>query len=249
VEDNEEFQQFMAKQLSDEYQVLKVQNGLQALELLNTRNVNIILCDIMMPVMDGLVFCKELKMNLRHSHIPVILLTAKTSMQSKIDGLNIGADEYIEKPYSIDYLRARIENLLENRKKIKDSYKNSPELNYRAIAHSKADEDFLNNLISIIHSHIDELELDVDKLATSMNMSRATLYRKVKNISELTPNDFIRLIRLKKAAELLVQKEYRVNEIAFIVGFRSSSYFSKCFQKQFGVLPKDFEKSRTSGFR
>ncbi|WP_029905041.1 hybrid sensor histidine kinase/response regulator transcription factor [Prevotella sp. 10(H)] len=244
VEDNEEFQQFMAKQLNEEYQVLMVQNGQQALDTLSTHHVDIILCDIMMPVMDGLTFCKEIKMNLRYSHIPIILLTAKTSLKSKIDGLNIGADEYIEKPYSIDYLKARIENLLENRKKIKESYKNSPELNYDTIAHSKADEDFLNNLIAIIHSHLDETELDVDKLAAAMNMSRATLYRKVKNISELTPNDFIRLIRLKKAAELLVQKEYRVNEIAYIVGFRSSSYFSKCFQKQFGVLPKDFEKSR-----
>jgi AraC-like DNA-binding protein len=196
--------------------------------------------------MDGLTFCKALKMNVKYSHIPIILLTAKTSLQSKINGMNIGADEYIEKPYSIDYLKARIENLLENRRKIQESYKNSPELNYSMITHSKADEDFLNGLIAIIHAHLDEVELDVDELAKAMNMSRATLYRKVKSISELTPNDFIRLIRLKKAAELLLQKEYRVNEIAFIVGFNSVSYFSKCFQKQFGLLPKDFEKSRTT---
>jgi ligand-binding sensor domain-containing protein/signal transduction histidine kinase/DNA-binding response OmpR family regulator len=246
IEDNEEFQEFLCKQLSADYQVLKSNNGLQAMTLLDDHNVDLILCDVMMPVMDGFTFCKELKTNVRYSHIPIILLTAKTTLQSKIEGLNVGADEYIEKPYSIDFLRARIENLLENRRKIKESYKKSPELNYETIAHSKADEVFLNNLIEAIYARLDEIELDVNRLAVEMNMSRATLYRKIKSISELTPNDFIRLIRLKKAAELLIQKEYRVNEIAYIVGFRSSSYFSKCFQKQFGVLPKDFEKSRTN---
>lgn len=240
VEDNEEFMQFTFNQLKDEYQMLKASNGKQALELLNKEFVDLIISDIMMPVMDGLELCREIKENLKYSHIPVILLTAKTAIQSKIEGLKIGADEYIEKPYSIDFLKARIENLMENRQKIKNSYKRSPEIAYDTIAHSKADEEFLNNLIQIIHTHLEEVDLDVDKLADCMNMSRATFYRKVKSISELTPNDFIRLIRLKKAAELLRQKEYRVNEIAFIVGFSSSSYFSKCFYKQFGVLPKDF---------
>jgi signal transduction histidine kinase/ligand-binding sensor domain-containing protein/DNA-binding response OmpR family regulator len=242
VEDNEDFLQFTLNQLKDEYHMLKASTGKQALEILNREFVDLIVTDIMMPVMDGLELCRKVKENLRYSHIPVILLTAKTALQSKIEGLKTGADEYIEKPYSVDFLKARIENLMENRRKIKNSYKHSPEIAYNTIAHSKADEDFLNNLIHIIHAHLDDVNLDVDKLADCMNISRATFYRKVKSISELTPNDFIRLIRLKKAAELLRQKEYRVNEVAFIVGFNSSSYFSKCFYKQFGVLPKDFEK-------
>jgi AraC-like DNA-binding protein len=162
-------------------------------------------------------------------------------MQSKIDGLLIGADEYIEKPYSIDFLNARIENLLENRRKIQESYKGSPEINFETIVHSNADKDFLNKLVNVIHSYFEDVDLDVDKLAATMNMSRATFYRKVKSISELTPNEFIRLIRLKRAAELLRDKKYSINEIAFIVGFSSSSYFSKCFYKQFGILPKDFK--------
>lgn len=244
VEDNEEFQNFMASQLKTDYQVLKVQNGEEALALLTRQTVDLIISDVMMPVMDGLTLCREIKENIRYSHIPVVLLTAKTGLQSQLDGLKIGADEYIAKPYSIDFLRARIENLLNNRKKIRESYKHSPESTVEVIAHSKADEDFLNKLVDSIHGRLDEVDLDVDALALMMNMSRATLYRKVKNISELTPNDFIRLIRLKKAAELLRDKEYRVNEIAFIVGFSSSSYFSKCFYKQFGVLPKDFEKKK-----
>lgn len=246
VEDNEEFQNFMVNQLKADYLILKAQNGQQALEILAKEAVDLIISDVMMPVMDGMTLCRELKENIRYSHIPIILLTAKTGLQSQIDGLKIGADEYIAKPYSIDYLKARIENLLLNRQKIREAYKHSPESTVDVIAHSRADEDFLNKLVDAIHTRLEEVDLDVDALAVMMNMSRATLYRKVKSISELTPNDFIRLIRLKKAAELLRNKEYRVNEIAFIVGFSSSSYFSKCFYKQFGVLPKDFERKKHS---
>lgn len=244
VEDNEEFQNFMSNQLKEEYLILKANNGANALKILGEQNIDLIISDVMMPVMDGMTLCKEIKENIRYSHIPIILLTARTDLQAQLDGLKIGADEYIAKPYSIDYLKARIENLLENRKKIRESYKYSPESEIDIIAHSKADEDFLNKLVETIHNHLDEVNLDVDALALMMNMSRATLYRKVKSVSELTPNDFIRLIRLKKAAELLRNKEYRINEIAFIVGFNSSSYFSKCFYKQFGVLPKDFERGK-----
>jgi len=242
VEDNEEFQSFLARQLERKYRVINVGNGQEALDVLAKNTVDLIISDVMMPVMDGMSLCKSVKEDLRYSHIPVILLTAKTGLQVQLDGLKIGADEYIAKPYSVDYLYARIENLLINRKKIQDAYKKSPETKIEVIAHSKADEEFLNKLVEIIHSRLDEVDLDVDSLAVMMNMSRATLYRKLKNVSELTPNDFIRLIRLKKAAELLREKEYRINEIAFIVGFSSSSYFSKCFYKQFGVLPKDFER-------
>ena len=243
VEDNEDFLNFTTNLLKVDYNIIQARNGQEALDILDEENVNIIISDIMMPVMEGMELCRRIKENIKYSHIPVILLTAKNTLQSKIDGMKIGADEYIIKPFSIDYLKARIENLIEVRKKIRDSYKESPELNYDTIVHSKADENFLNKLIAIIHANIDKVDLDVDMLALNMNMSRATFYRKVKSISELTPNDFIRLIRLKKAAELLKQKDYRINEIAFIAGFSSSSYFSKCFYKQFGILPKDFYKS------
>lgn len=242
VEDNVEFRQFVAGQLLRDYHVLMAGDGREAIDVLDKEAVDVIICDIMMPIMDGIEFCRYVKENLRYSHIPVILLTAKTGLQSKIDGLKTGADDYIDKPYSIDFLRARIENLLESRRKIREAYHKLPETAYETIAHSRADECFLNELVSIIHSRIDEAGLDVDKLAAAMNMSRATFYRKVKHISELTPNDFIRLVRLKKAAELLCAKEYRVSEIAYLVGFSSPSYFSRCFQKQFGVLPKDFER-------
>jgi len=240
VEDNEEFRQLLYKQLTGKFHVLQAQNGLEALDIMDKENVDVVICDIMMPVMDGLEFCKTLKENLKYSHIPVILLTAKTNMESKIEGINYGADEYIEKPYSIDYLMARIDNLLENRKKIKEAFRNSPELAYQSITHSKADEDFLQKLIHIIHNNLDEPNLNIDKLAEEMAVSRSTLYRKVNNVSELSPNDFILLVRLKKAAELIKENKYLINEIAYMVGFSSPNYFSKCFFNQFGVNPKDF---------
>lgn len=240
IDDNEEFLQFLTKQLSKKYRVIQGRNGLEALNIMDKENIDIVICDIMMPQMDGLEFCKMMKTDLKYSHIPIILLTAKTNLESKIDGLNYGADEYIEKPYSIDYLMARIENLLENRRKIREAFRNSPELAYQSITYSKTDEEFLQKLIDIIHKHLDAPDLDIDKLSQEMAMSRATLYRKIKNVSELSPNDFILLIRLNKAAELLKQKKYQINEIAYMVGFNSPNYFSKCFYKQFGVLPKDF---------
>ncbi|MEA4903334.1 MAG: two-component regulator propeller domain-containing protein, partial [Petrimonas sp.] len=240
VEDNEEFQQLLYKQLSKKYHVLQCKNGMEAINILDKENIDIVICDIMMPVMDGLEFCRTMKENIKYSHIPVILLTARTNLESKIEGINCGADEYIEKPYSTEYLLARIENLLENRRKMQEIFRNSPELAYQNITHSKADEDFLQKLIAIIHDNLDEPDLNIDMLAAETAVSRSTLYRKVKNVSELSPNDFIMLIRLKKAAELIKEKQYQISEIAYMVGFSSPNYFSKCFYKQFGVSPKDF---------
>ena len=240
VEDNEEFQHFLCSQLSHKYHVLKASNGMEALDLLYNKHIDIIVSDIMMPIMNGLELCEKIKGDISISHIPIILLTAKTSLTAKIEGFNSGADEYIEKPYSFDYLTSRIDNLLEMRKKIKEAYKHSPVLAYQSLTHSKTDEEFVNTLIEFIHNHIDEITLDVGIIANAMNMSRPTLYRKLKYVSELSPNEFIQLVRLKKAAELLKQNDLQISEIAYMVGFNSPNYFSKCFYKQFGVLPKKF---------
>lgn len=240
VEDNEEFQQFLCTQLSNKYHVLKASNGKETMEILYDKHVDIIVSDIMMPIMNGLELCEKVKGDITISHIPIILLTAKTSLTAKIEGFNCGADEYIEKPYSFDYLTSRIDNLLEMRKKIKEAYKHSPVLAYQSITHTQTDEKFVNSLVEFIHNHLDEVGLDVGMIANAMNMSRPTLYRKLRDVSELTPNDFIQLVRLKKAAELLKQNELQISEIAYMVGFNSPNYFSKCFYKQFGVLPKNF---------
>ena len=243
VEDNEELQSFLSVQLSRYYKVLTANNGEEAMEVLKGDIVNLIVSDIMMPLKDGLELCNEIKSNLETCHIPIILLTAKTTLNNKIEGLNSGADAYMEKPFAMPHLLVQIKNLLENRSKLRQNFANSPYIATNSMVQNKADEDFLNKLTEVIRQNLDDDTFNIDDLAREVNMSRTSLHRKLKGITELTPGDFIRIIRLKKAAELLLEGEYRINEICMIVGIRSLSYFSKSFQKQFGVLPKDFAKS------
>lgn len=242
VEDDPEMQKFVSKQLKELYTVITANNGKEALKVLEDNNVNLIVSDVMMPEMDGFELCKILKDDLTYSHIPIILLTAKATLQSKIEGIELGADAYMEKPFSTEYLLVRITNLLTNQEKLRKAFTSSPFVEAKTIALSKADEDFLERLTMIIKKNLSEPEFSVDILAEDMNMSRSSLHRKIKGIAQITPNDFIQLERLKVAAALIKSGEYKINEVCYIVGFNSSSYFAKCFQKQFGVLPKDFAK-------
>lgn len=244
VEDNEELQEFLAKQLGKYYRVLTAGNGIEAMEALKKHLINLIVSDVMMPLMDGLELCKSIKSNLETCHIPIILLTAKTTLSNKIEGLKIGADAYIEKPFAMPHLLVQIKNLLESRMKLRQNFANNPYIATNSMAQNKADEDFLNKLTEIVRQNLDDENFNIDNLASEMNMSRTSLHRKIKGITEFTPGDFIRIIRLKRAAELLMEGEYRINEICMLVGIHSLSYFSKSFQKQFGVLPKDFAKNR-----
>lgn len=240
VEDNPDMLAFVMKQLSSVYTVLTATNGQEALEVLDNNYVNLVVSDVMMPVMGGFELCSVIKSDLNYSHIPVILLTAKTNMQSKIEGLELGADAYIDKPFSVEYLLANIANLIQNREKLRQAFAKSPFLDANTMALTKADEEFLKKLNDIIQTNLHNPDFSIDDMADTFNMSRSSFYRKIKGVLDLTPNEYLRLERLKKAAQLLKEGENRVNEICYIVGFNSPSYFSKCFQKQFGVLPKDF---------
>ena len=242
VDDNEEILDFLFEDLSEKYSILKAFNGKEALEVLNKEAVHLVVSDIMMDVMDGFELCKHIKTDFEYSHIPVILLTAKNSLQSKIEGLEIGADAYIEKPFSPEYLQVQIANLLSNRNKIKDYFAKSPLVHIKSMAYSKADEVFLESLNEVIHQNLENTELDVDHLAKIMNMSRPTLYRKIKAISDLTPNELINISRLKKAAELLASSDYKIYEIADMVGYTSQNNFGRSFLKQFGMPPTDYQK-------
>lgn len=244
VDDNEEILRFLERLLEKKYTILKVEDGKAALALLNTEAVQLIVSDVMMPIMDGFELCKIIKTNVEYSHIPVILLTAKNTIKSKIQGLELGADAYIEKPFSKAHLLAQIANLLANRKAIREYYASSPLIHIKSMAHSKADERFLEMLNDAIYANIDDLDMDVEKLAKIMNMSRVTLYRKIKAISILTPQEVINITRLKKAAELLITGEYRIYEIADMVGFSSQSNFARSFQKQFNITPTDYMNTK-----
>ncbi|MFZ5429524.1 MAG: two-component regulator propeller domain-containing protein [Bacteroidota bacterium] len=242
VEDNEELRIFLEKNLKMDYKVLLAGNGNEALHILEYNSIDLIISDIAMPGMDGLELAGLLKQDDQFCHIPVILLSAKTNLQSKINGLVHGADIYIEKPFSVVYLKAQIASLIENRIRILEKFSRSPFIPYGSIASNKRDELFLEKLNELIEKNISDFNFSIDKLAFEMMMSRSNLQRKIKGVSGLVPNDYVRVYRLKKAARLILHGDYRINEICYLVGFNSGSYFSKCFLKQFGVLPKDFVK-------
>ncbi|MBN8877568.1 MAG: response regulator [Sphingobacteriales bacterium] len=240
VDDNGEILDFISEDLGEKYTVLKAFNGREALDLLQHEPVQLVISDIMMPVMDGYELCRNIKSNFEYSHIPVILLTAKNTLQSKIEGLEMGADAYIEKPFSPEHLQVQIANLLSNRNKIREFFASSPLVHINTMAYSKADEQFLEELNEAIYQNIENMELSVDQLADFMNMSRATLYRKIKAISNLTPNELINITRLKKAAELLAEHDYKVYEVAEMTGFSSQTHFGRNFSKQFGISPMEY---------
>lgn len=240
VDDNEEILTFISDDLEEAYTVLTATNGFQALEILEQESVQLVITDIMMPEMDGFELCRKLKSDIHFSHVPVILLTAKNTLQSKIDGLELGADAYIEKPFSPRHLQVQVANLLKNRDQIKAYFASSPMVHIKTMAYSKADESFLEKLNETIYNNITNVNLDVEHLADIMNMSRPTLYRKIKSISDLTPNELINIARLKKAAEMLAQGNYKIFEIAEMVGYTSQTVFGRNFQKQFGMAPTDY---------
>lgn len=240
VDDNEEILDFISEDLDEKYSVLKALNGQEALSCLEKEPVQLVISDIMMPVMDGYELCRAIKSNFEYSHIPVILLTAKNTLQSKIEGLELGADAYIEKPFSPEHLQVQIANLLSNRNKIREYFASSPLVHINTMAYSKADEQFLEKLNEAIYKNIENIDLSVDHLADCMNMSRATLYRKIKAISDLTPNELINITRLKKAAELLAENDYKVYEVADLTGFSSQTHFGRNFIKQFGISPMEY---------
>ncbi len=240
VEDNVEILQYLSRQLSGSYHVIQVLDGQQAIEVLHTENVQLVISDIMMPVMDGIDLCKRMKNDLELSHIPIILLTAKTSINAKIEGLEVGADAYIEKPFSLDHLTAQITSLINNRNNIKEFFARSPLTHIKGLAFSTADKKFLEQLNDIITKRLTDSDLDVDLLASMMNISRPTLYRKIKSISDMTPNELINLSRLKKAAELLAENKYQISQVAYMVGYSVPTNFSRDFQKKFGVSPSNY---------
>lgn len=240
VEDNEDLLSFITSELAGTYAILKAENGEEALKIIHNENIQLVISDVSMPIMDGITMCKTIKTNLETSHIPVILLTAKNSLKSQIDGLEVGADAYIAKPFSMDYLKVQANNLIENRRQIMNYYASSPLSHIKSIAHNKTDEKFLKKLDDEILKNITDQDLSVESLAEIMNMSRSTLYRKIKDITNLSPNELINIVRLKRAAELLLNENYKMYEIAEMVGYKSQTSFGRNFQKHFNMSPSDY---------
>lgn len=243
VEDDFEMLEYLAALLSDSYHIIKARHGKDALEKLEKEPVQLIVSDVMMPIIDGMELCRQIKSDISYSHIPVILLTAKNTIQSKVQGLELGADAYIEKPFSKEYLVAQIRSLLKNRQTILRYFNEHPLAHLQSVAQSQADKVFLGKLDEIIHKQLNYGNLDVESLAESLHMSRMTLYRKIKSLTEMTPMEFITISRLRKAAELLSTGSYKVYEVAYKMGFSSQSNFARMFVKQYAITPTEYIQS------
>lgn len=241
VEDNETLRNFLARSLSVFYRVRTAANGEAAIKELEHGDIDVVVSDIIMPLMDGWALCNYIKNNMAISHIPIILLTARTDVDSKIKALENGADVYIEKPVVMKYLYAQIAGILDKRKQLRETFSRLPLSPLSNVAKNEKEEEFIVKVNQIIEENISNSEFSMDEIADSLFMSRSAMYAKIKAISGLTPNHFVRLIRLRKAAELFRSGEnYKINEVCYLVGFSSPSYFAKCFQQQFGMLPGDF---------
>ncbi len=243
AEDNIELANFIYSELSISYNVLLASNGQDAWNFFLNYDIQLIISDVMMPLKDGIELCRQIKEDTKTSHIPVILLTAKNALNARIEGLEAGADAYISKPFSMDYLKVQISNLLENRRTILGHYSNSPLAHLKSLSLSEADQHFLSVLDKVIEENLMNLDLNVESLAKLMNMSKSTLYRKIKEISDLSPKELINISRLKKAAYLLKTTNDKIFEISEKVGYRSQTSFGRNFQKQFGITPSDFVNS------
>jgi signal transduction histidine kinase/ligand-binding sensor domain-containing protein/AraC-like DNA-binding protein len=243
IEDNYELREFLYGFLSEEYQVYTANNGKEGLKVCEKENPDIVVSDIMMDKMDGLLFCEKLKSSPAISHIPVILMTALASVENKIEGYKMGADDYITKPFEPELLKIRVRNILNNREKLISGYKNDFSITPKELTLSKPDEDLIQNIIDFVEKHIDNSGLNKDMLCKELGVSYSYLYRKLKHIVGTSPTDFVQSLRLKKAAQMLSQTDLNVSEVAYKVGYNDALYFSKCFKKQFGASPSNYLQS------
>lgn len=242
VEDNNEIRRYLSNGLADLFNTLEAGNGEEALEKLKDNEVDVIVTDVMMPVMDGIKLCKNVKQNIRTCHIPVIILSAKTDIKDQMEGLQMGADDYIPKPFSLAILTTKIQNMMRTRRRMLEKYAKSLEVEPEKITFNAMDEALLKRAMAIVEKNMDNIEFSTDEFAREMNMSRSNLHLKLKAITGESTIDFIRKIRFNEAAKLLKDGRYTVAEVSTMVGFNTPSYFATSFKKYFGCLPTEYIK-------
>ncbi|MBN2365367.1 MAG: response regulator [Calditrichaeota bacterium] len=242
VEDNADMRQYMACNFENEYRIITAVNGQDGFERSIEEPIDIVISDVMMPEMDGYTLCQKLKTDQRTSHIPVILLTARADAESKLEGLETGADDYITKPFDMKELKVRTKNLIDQRCKLKERFSTDPNSLADVLAVTSLDRQFLQKLISVLLANISDMDFSAEDCAREMGMSRSNIYRKLQALTGHSISSFIRLYRLKQAARLLRKQSGNVTQIAYDVGFNSLSYFSRCFQEQFGESPSHYAR-------
>jgi len=244
VEDNEDVLNFIKEGFTTDFEVYTAVNGLDGLSLAKEVSPDIIISDVMMPGLDGIELCSKLKSDITTSHIPVILLTARTQLIFKMEGLETGADDYITKPFNFNMIEARVWNLIENRQKLRERYQKEIKLEPQNIAISNLDEVFLMKILNYIEQHITDADLSVEQLSQEVALSKSSFYKKIKSLTNQTGVEFIRSVRIKRAAQLLGRGQHTINEVAYMVGFMDVDYFRKCFKEQFGYTPKEHPVSK-----
>ena len=250
VEDNEELLQATTSVLRQWYKVIKAHDGVEALEMLKYQEVDVVVTDVMMPHMDGIELCRYLKQDIETSHLPIIMLTAKTAVDAKVEGMESGADIYLEKPFAVRQLHLQIENLLRLRQQFYERMRKIDGVSSIAarsdnqLGMTQQDLLFIERMQQLVEENMRDEEFNIDTLAEQLNMSRSSFYRKIKGLTGMTPTDYLKTARMNQAAYLLCQG-YRSSEVCECIGFTSTSYFAKCFRAQFGCLPKDYIQNRS----
>jgi len=240
VEDNKELSQIIVDYLSQQYKVFSACNGVEALSLVTEHDIDLIISDVMMPEMDGLTLCRTLKSDLATSHIDILLLTAKVAADDQVEYYKAGADAYIPKPFEMKVLEARVGNLIEKRKQKAGQFREQKEVGISAMQYNSLDNEFMKKALEVVEVRMGDFTFDFDRFAAEMNVSKSTLHRKLKSLTELSPGEFIRNVRLKHASQMLVNTTDPISDIAYSVGFNNPKYFSSCFKAEFDVTPSEY---------
>ncbi|WP_345948911.1 two-component regulator propeller domain-containing protein [Mucilaginibacter sp. PAMB04274] len=240
VEDNDEIRSFLARELKSYYLVDEAIDGRTGLHKTKEILPDLIISDVMMSGMNGVEFCKAIKDDIETSHIPFIMLTAKTNLQAEIEGMQSGADLYLTKPLSIQLLKSSLQNIFEQREILKSRYKKGHQMEHIDLVRSQKDKQFMDRLLELIQINISNPELQIEDLCSELNMGRTKLYRKVKDITGQSPNEFIRTVRLKKAIEILTEEDVLLTEVIYRVGIQTQSYFAKAFKREYGKTPSQY---------
>lgn len=246
VEDNHELNSMIVKRFSESYTVYSAENGIEALNILKDKDINLIISDVMMPEMDGLTLCKVIKNDLNTSHISFLMLTAKNSTEDRIDCYNAGADAYISKPFEMAVLYSRVRNLIAKRKQKIERFQQNHDINISEMEYSSLDELFLKEAISVVEKNIEDEYFDLEKFAACMTTSKSTVYRKIKSLTDLSPVEFIRNIKLKHAIVMLENNIGNISEVAYAVGFVNPKSFSRIFKAEFGLTPSEYLKQKNT---
>jgi signal transduction histidine kinase/DNA-binding response OmpR family regulator len=242
VEDYPDVTSYICSFLDKKYHIITAENGKEGLKKALAKFPDLIISDVMMPEMDGFELCRRIKSDERISHIPLILLTAKADLDSKLEGLEFGADDYIVKPFDAEELTVRSENLLEQRRRLRDHFEREITLHPSEITVNSMDEQFMQRVIELIEQHMDDTDFSVERFAEEIGMSRRHLNRKLHALVSHSALDFIRTIRLKRAAQLLREKSDSIAQIAYKVGFNNPAYFAQCFRQRFGTSPSNYTR-------